>query len=110
MRSSVGPNFQHEIRNRPSAWVASAISIVRQIVGEQERRGRQEADVPAGEESPDQQQDADGIEHVVDVEAVARPLVLPDPGERAVEAVAEPVHHQEEDHEEQGRPPGGASA
>ena len=51
---------------------------------------------PPSDEPADDEQDADGVEHVIDVEAVARPLVMAHARERAVEAVAEPVHGQEQ--------------
>ena len=51
----------------------------------------------------DQQRDADDVEDVIDVEAVARPLVLADARDRAVEAVAEPVERQSRDDQTRAR-------
>src|SRR5688572_16252580 len=44
-----------------------------------------------------QKRDPDDIEDVIDVEAIARPLDTPDPRQRAVKTVAEPVEGQARD-------------
>ena len=50
---------------------------------------------------------AEAVDDVIDVEAVARPLLLTDPRERTVEAVAEPVQGQPRNgQQEQDRPAG----
>ena len=38
------------------------------------------------------------IDHVIDVVAVSRPLLIADAGDRAVEAVAKPVQQQAQHH------------
>ena len=65
-----------------------------QVIGDQERRGDDSAHEAAESEPGQQTEDADDIEHVVDVEAVPRPFMLPDAGDGSIEAVAEPLDHE----------------
>jgi hypothetical protein len=61
----------------------------------------------AGErQAAEQKQGAEGVDDVIDVVAVPRPLLLTYPRERAVEAVTEPVQGQAHDRQQQadGRP------
>ena len=75
-----------------------------QVVGHQDRGGDQRRHVARQAEARDDHEGADRVEDVVDVEPVARPLAVADPGDGAVEAVAEPVDRQEHDDEpERGR-------
>src|SRR5437870_10707912 len=48
-----------------------------------------------------QRQRAEAIDHVVNVESVARPLPLPHASQRAIQAIAEPVQRQKSDHRQQ---------
>ncbi len=91
IRSSVGPTPANDIRNTPRTAVARntspetsryATSSDSAIDRRHESRARQPGH---------QERDADDVEDVIDVEAVARPLDAADPRQRAVEAVAEPV-------------------
>ena len=50
---------------------------------------------PPAARPANREQDADRVEHVVDIEAVARPLLLANARHGAVEAVTEPVDRQE---------------
>ena len=54
--------------------------------------------MPAENQAGDERGKADGVEHVVDVVAVARPLTGADTRQRAVEAVAEPVQREQRNH------------
>ena len=45
-------------------------------------------------QAAEHEEDAEGVEDVVDVEAVSRPLMAANARERAVEAVAEPVDRE----------------
>ena len=55
---------------------------------------------PGTRHAREQQRRAGHIDDVIDVEPVSRPLLVPDARDRAVEAVAEPVRHQRDDHAE----------
>ena len=56
---------------------------------------------PVAETAAEQEHAAKRIDNVIHVEAVARSLVLTDAGERAVEAVAEPIHGEAQDDEKE---------
>ena len=61
-----------------------------------------QAHVPAEHEPAEERGKAHGVQHVVDVIAVARTLLVADPRQGAVQAVAEPVQREQRDHEPQG--------
>jgi hypothetical protein len=67
-----------------------------QVVREEEARPDCRAHEPSEDEARREEQNPERIEHVVDVEAVTRPFVLPNARERSVHAVAEPVQDEEE--------------
>jgi len=52
-------------------------------------------------EAAHQRDGAEDVDHVIDVEAVARTLVAPDAGESAVHAVAEPIEDEAQDDQQQ---------
>ena len=56
---------------------------------------------PDSASPPRTRESAEGVHEVIDVEAEARPLDVPVAGERAVEAVAEPVDGEADVHQEQ---------
>ena len=64
-----------------------------QIRDQQHRRDLR-AHVTGGAEAGQQEQRAEGIDDVVHVEAVSRPLLVAHARERAIQAVAEPVDRQ----------------
>ena len=51
---------------------------------------------PESASAAEEARDADGVDDVVDVEAVARALLAPHARERAVQTVAKPVHREAE--------------
>src|SRR6185503_9899967 len=63
-----------------------------EVVGEEEPSADCQADVTAENEPCEDEQDAQRIQHMVDVEAIPWALVMTDARQRAVQAVAKPVH------------------
>ena len=84
---------------RAELCVARNISTQSIEVGDEQAERDHRAHVAGEREAAEQERRAERVDDVVDVEAVARPLVLADARERAVEAVAEPVERQADDHE-----------
>ena len=66
-------------------------------VGDQEAEGDEGVHVAGEGETAHEEEGADGVGDVVDVEAVARAEAIADAGEGAVEAVAEPVDGEGDD-------------
>ena len=74
-----------------------------QVIGHEEPGRHERRHEPAERETSEQEQDSNDVEYVIDVEAVARPLVPADARQRPVEAVAEPVHREHPDRAQHGR-------
>ena len=70
-------------------------------VGDGQRQRHLEGHVRRQPEPAEEQHGPRDVDDVVDVEAVHRPLLVAHPGQRAVEAVSEPVHGQREDDDDQ---------
>ena len=71
-------------------------------VGDEQGQGGVGGDETGGGEASEQEDRAEGIHEMIDVEAVAGALLLPNPGEGSVQAVAEPVEEEEEVDAEKG--------
>ena len=101
-RNSVGPNQPNDMRKTPRACVA------RNDSAETSSQAARTDTAMIGVMWPDSARPAISIDrpgevdHVVHVEAVARPLAVADPGDGAVEAVAGPVEEQEHDDQREG--------
>ncbi len=102
IRSSVGPNPRNDMRKIPAAWVARYDSAVTS------RYAASRVTARVGFMSPEQASLRDSPTvparsiDVIDIEAVARPLLSAHARHRAVEAVAEPVREQRHDDAERG--------
>jgi hypothetical protein len=66
-----------------------------QIVGEQKTTANRHTDVAPEDQADEDEQDAQGVQHVIDVETIPWALVMTHARERSVQAVAEPVHGEE---------------
>ena len=103
MRSSVGPNFQYRDAEGADGVCREGDLDHQQVVGEEETGARGAAHVPAQRQPGDQKKNPDDVEDVIDIEPVSRPLVMAHARERAIEAVAEPVHREQGNCSEKAR-------
>ena len=105
MRSSVGPTPE-EGHLEDAADVGGEVDLGgdEQVGGEDAERDERRHEA-GGAETAEEHGGAGQVDDVVDVEAEAGPLLLADAGERAVEAVAEPVEGERQDDADQADHP-----
>ena len=85
-----------------AARVGGEVDLGRdQEIGHEQSQRDEGAHVAGHAEAPEEGARPDQIDDVVHVVAVARPLLIPHPGQGAVEAVAEPVDGEADDDEQQ---------
>ena len=72
----------------------------------QKSAANREAHVPAQDQPGEDEENAEHVQHVIHIKAVAGPLVMANSSQRAVEAVSKPVDRQEPNghQERQARP------
>ena len=68
-----------------------------QVIRREETQPERDTHVSAEDETAEHRREPDRVEHVIDVVAVTRALVMTHACESAVETVAEPVHRQQWD-------------
>ena len=58
---------------------------------------------PERAKPPSNEESSHHVEHVIDIEAVSRPLLIADARQGAVQTVSEPIECERKNHKEQGQ-------
>src|SRR5207237_8084468 len=98
--SQLGGSDFPEGQREPSPRVRCQSDLdQQQIVRGKKSKSDEWGHLPAENQPAGERRESNRVEHVIDVEAVARPLLAPHAGQGAVKTVAEPVERQKRDPE-----------